>query len=419
MDYLLQKFFEKKRWEKGISDAEQKGIHKNCLIKLCDPHIRIALLRRIIADEYEIAPPHQQKIPKDNGDFRIVYINEDIDRVFLNIANNLLFEEFHDMIHPACKSYQTGIGCGKVVKEVSKQVSHAGGDVIGWKSDFSKYFDSVSIDLIDQVFDNIEKKVGKSKIIHVLRRYYHSGLCFDIEGNLVEKYQSLKQGCPVAAFLADVLLYEMDQYLSSMNGFYVRYSDDCLYIGSDYQKAMDDMQLILTGYGLTLNPKKVEYLSPDKWFKFLGFNVRGESITLGKKRVKTFQKEIEERTIKSKYKQMASAVSAVQRYLYKGDGCYSWATSVLPVINVQTDIDTLNLFVMDCIRAVATQKKKIGGLGSVSNESHKTILRGTGRNVTANRAKTSKNIDGYYSLRCMQNALLTNRALYDTLIRLM
>ena len=386
MDYLLQKFFEKKRWEKGISDAEQKGIHKNCLIKLCDPHIRIALLRRIIADEYEIAPPHQQKIPKDNGDFRIVYINEDIDRVFLNIANNLLFEEFHDMIHPACKSYQTGIGCGKVVKEVSKQVSHAGGDVIGWKSDLSKYFDSVSIDLIDQVFDNIEKKVGKSKIIHVL---------------------------------ADVLLYEMDQYLSSMNGFYVRYSDDCLYIGSDYQKAMDDMQLILTGYGLTLNPKKVEYLSPDKWFKFLGFNVRGESITLGKKRVKTFQKEIEERTIKSKYKQMASAVSAVQRYLYKGDGCYSWATSVLPVINVQTDIDTLNLFVMDCIRAVATQKKKIGGLGSVSNESHKTILRGTGRNVTANRAKTSKNIDGYYSLRCMQNALLTNRALYDTLIRLM
>ena len=48
-----------------------------------------------------------------------------------------------------------------------------------------------------------------------------------------------------------------------------------------------------------------------------------------------------------------------------------------------------------------------------------TILRGTGKNVATNRLKTEKEVTGYMSIRCMQNALLTNRAVYDTLVRQM
>jgi hypothetical protein len=109
----------------------------------------------------------------------------------------------------------------------------------------------------------------------------------------------------------------------------------------------------------------------------------------------------------------------VNNYLYKGDGTYSWATSVLPIINVKKDIETLNTFVMDALRACATNKKKIGGLGSVNDKEDYTILRGVGKNVTANRNKTEKEIDGYLSIACMQNAILTNRAVYETLVRSM
>jgi hypothetical protein len=116
---------------------------------------------------------------------------------------------------------------------------------------------------------------------------------------------------------------------------------------------------------------------------------------------------------------MERAINQVNNYLYKGDGTYSWATSVLPIINVNKDIDTLNEFVMDAIRACATGKKKIGGLGSVNNKEDYTILRGTGKNVSANRSKTEKEIDGYLSIRCMQNALLTRRPVYETLVRSM
>ena len=92
---------------------------------------------------------------------------------------------------------------------------------------------------------------------------------------------------------------------------------------------------------------------------------------------------------------------------------------MLPIINVDKDIEVLNTFVMDALRACFTKKTKIGGLGSANDKDDHTILRGVGKNVTANRNKTPKEIDGYLSIGCMRNALLTRRAVYDTLVRSM
>lgn len=422
MDILFEKMFcEPERWETAIAKAKEKGINKNELSMLCDPNERVKLAEKILTNRYAISPPHTQLIPKDKpGEYRTVYINENIDRVFLSMVNDLLMEMLSDMIHPACKSYQSGIGCGKVVKEVVSYIDNVKSNSIGWKSDLSKYFDSVPLFAIDEIFDKIETRVGKSVIIDVVREYYHQDWCFNPNGNLIRHYQSLKQGCAVASFLADVLLYDMDEEMSQFakanGGYYCRYSDDCLYIGKKYKMAMEIMKQELAKFHLTLNPKKVEYLRKDRWFKFLGFNLKGDKITLSKNRVKTFQKEIEKRTIKDTKASPTRAKNAVNRYLYGGE--YSWATSVLPIINVEMDIDELNLFVMDCLRAKVTGKTKVGGLGSVVTGEY-TIQRGTGKNVTANRQKTSKEIDGFITLGCARNAILADREAYEALIRML
>ena len=418
-DILLKKFFEKERWEKALETGVDKNMDKGELRKLCTPEVRVALYNAIVTDNYEIAPPHQAAIPKDNGDMRIVYVNENVDRIFLSIVNNLFFEMFPEFVHHSCKSYQTGIGCGKIVQEVSRQIIDTKRKEVGFKADLTKYFDSVPLRCIDEIFDRMEQKIGKSKIIDIVRKYYHTDLCFDVDGNIIEHYQSLKQGCSVASFLADAVLYKVDFILSSMPGYYVRYSDDLLVISDNWEQSFFTLRSMLADLELTLNPKKVETLTNDKWFKFLGFNIKGSQITLSKTRVKSFQKEIEARTIKQRNISAKRALNQVNNYLYKGDGTYSWATSVLPIINVDKDIDVLNTFVMDCIRACATNKKKIGGLGSVNDKEDYTILRGTGKNVAANRLKTEKEIDGYLSIRCMQNALLTRRAVFETLVRSM
>lgn len=418
-DILLQKFFEKERWEQALELGVGKGIDKGELRKLTSPQVRLAMYNAIVSDNYEIAPPHQAAIPKDNGDMRIVYVNENVDRIFLSIVNNLFFEMFPEFVHKSCKSYQSGIGCGKIVQEVSRQVVNVSSREVGFKADLTKYFDTVPLEYIDEIFDRMELKYGKSKIIDIVRTYYHADLCFDIDGNLVEHYQSLKQGCAVASFLADAVLYRLDEAISSLNGYYVRYSDDLLYIGEERELAFKLVKSMLEDMQMTLNPKKVETVYKDRWVKFLGFNIKGSQITLSKSRVKSFQKEIEARTIKQRDVSLTRAVNMVNDYLYRGDGTYSWATSVLPIINVERDIDKLNAFVMDALRACVTKKKKIGGLGSVNDQEDYTIVRGTGKNVAANRLKTDREIVGFRTIGCMRNALLTSRPVYEALVRTM
>ena len=432
MDKILEMFFDGGRWEYAIAKGVGKDVPKNWLFQLCKPEVRLKMCKAIREGKYEIAPPHTALIPKDTpGEFRTVYVNEAADRVLLSIANDLLFELMSDRVHPRCKSYLKGVGCGRVVQEVSAAIvaampQHMGR--IGWKSDLSKYFDSVPLRYIDKAFDMVEERHGRSALVDVLRKYYHADLYFNPDGELESKYQSLKQGCSVASWLADVILYHIDDKLAALNGYYVRYSDDMLFIGHDAEKAMQILTDELAAMDMKLNPKKVEWLDADHWFKFLGFSIKGKNISLSSTRIKKFQKEIEARTIKPtpnssqrdgrRLPSVARAINQVNRYLYHGDGQgHSWATGVLSVVNVRKDIDTMNLFVMDCLRAVHTGKTKIGGLGYDKQGKDGCIVRGRGRNVSANLQKTGNAISGYLTLGCMQNAMRTSKAAYETLVR--
>lgn len=420
-DIKLEKFFDIQRWEAMLEKSYDKRIDMGLLRQLCYPQNRLQLLNAITSGHYEIAPPHIARIPKDNGDFREVYVNEPIDRIFLSLYNDVLFEMFGDKIHPACKSYQKGIGCGKVVQEVSKQIGKIKKNSIGYKLDLSKYFDSVKIEVIDEALD--ELNTG-SPLDQIVKNYYHNDLVFNADGELVYHYGSLKQGCAVASFLANYVLRDIDAQMSKIVPVYFRYSDDLLLIGDNADEALEVLRKLLAGKGLSLNPKKVEALYKDKFFTFLGFNICGDKISFSKKAIKNFQNEIEERTIKS-HCSTKSAIRKVMRYLYEGctvgDKQYGWATRFLPVVNVEEDIQELNKFAMDCIRAVDSGKCKIGGIGENKQMNGRVVCRGTGKNVSANRKKWNEkhggeNIDGYLTITTMRNALRNGQAVYDALL---
>lgn len=421
---LLEKMFEMSRWEDLINKAELKGIDKGELRKMCHPDVRAAIYLAIKNETIEFAPSHMAKIPKDTpGEFRTVFVGENVDRCIQSLINDCLFELFPEMVHPSCKSYQKNLGTGKAVKELSTILANIKTEIVGVKSDFHHYFDVVNLDAIMNVFDVIESKLGFEKgtepVMNLLRKTWNNNLVFDLDGNLIEQYCGIRQGNAIGSFLADVILYELDDFMSKKYRFYCRYSDDCITIHNNPDEVIRDMNSIISKYGVSLNPRKVQVLYKKEWFKFLGYNLKDDMITLSRSRVKSFQKEIESRTIKQRNITPKRALNQVNSYLYKGDGTYSWATSVLPIINVDKDIDVLNTFVMDCLRACATKKKKIGGLGSVNDREDYTILRGVGKNVTANRYKTEKEIEGYLSIGCLRKALLTRRAVYETLVRSM
>jgi hypothetical protein len=120
-DKILTMFFSPDRWEAAIEKGVGKDINKAYLYQLTKEETRIRIYELMKAGKYEIAPPHTALIPKDDGTDRQVYINEPPDRIWLSIANDLLFELTPDRIHPSCKAYRKGIGCGMVVQQIAEK----------------------------------------------------------------------------------------------------------------------------------------------------------------------------------------------------------------------------------------------------------------------------------------------------------
>lgn len=434
-DKLLELMFQHERWVDMVERANEKRINLTVLKQLATPQVRVRLYEAIKNEQYEIMPPHQIEIPKDDGTMRLVYVNEDQDRIICTLANDCVMELFADMIHSSCVSYQKGKGTQEIVQRISGEIvklnKNTSEKPCGYVSDFTKFFDSVTLDKIDEIFDTWEARLGfehgTEPVINMFRKYYHGTLYFDINGELQNKYLSLRQGCALAAALSCMVLHELDDFMSKKYDVYYRYSDDCLIIDSNTSEIIDDMNSICTKYGTCLNPKKIKPVYCNKWFKFLGFQIKGNMITLSKNRVKKFQKEIMNRTLNKPNITFEQARKNVINYLYVGDYC--WATSCLGTVNVKPDLDEMDNFIKDCLRATKVREKKkhkgkisasrIGGLGVVNNLPDRTIVRGTGRNVSANKKKTDKYIENYLTMACLANAMKINKSVYGACVRSM
>lgn len=446
---LLELMFSHETWEKAIDKANEKEINLTVLKQLATPQVRVRLYQMIVNGKLEIAPSRMAQIPKDTpNEMRTIFICEDSDRVILSIINDCLFELFPDMVHTQCKSYRTGESCAKTVQEVSREMvklnKNTNNKHIGNRYDFTKYFDRIDLNAILNVFDVIEKRLGFEKdtepVMNLLRKFYKSNLVFDLDGNLIEFYSGLKQGVATASFLSDAILYELDDFMYKKYKNYWRYSDDLIVLAEDTSEITNDINKIIYKYGVKLNDKKTKELYSDEFFKFLGFDLCGDKITLSGRRAKKFTKEIVSRTIAKPNITPNQAKENIKRFLYgNGDG-YSWATSCFSALqNCDEDIDMLNNFVMDCLRlcelrynynqerkakGLKTKKikygfKDVGGIGVISDSTSHTLVRGTGSKVKTARERTEKEIKHYLSIGCLLNAYKISKPLYQTCVRSM
>jgi len=417
MDRLLEMMNDDARWQRALARATDKGIRPAVIYQMTRKAVRDHIAGLIASGTYMPSVPHTALIPKDDGTFRSVRICEDEDRIVLSLITEILFEACPSMVHPSCRSYLKGTGCGQTVREIAQQMDrYRDLAVPGWKADLRKYFDSVPLTVIEEAFDRVDATAGPSAVTDMLRRYYRRELYFDENGALIHDFMSLQQGCPVSAFLADVCLYGLDCRLAAMDGTYVRYSDDILFAGPDAEQAMQAMREELASRQLELHPDKVMTLSAGRWFSFLGFSIRGTQVSLSPSRIKKFQRSIREAVARNG-RRRCNTVKSVCRLLYGNvPGGHSWATQVLGTVNSEKDINTLNAFVMDCIRASVTGHTSTGGLGYDAAGREGCITRGRGRHVRSNREMTPGIIEGYLTLGCMRRALLTSRDAYESLV---
>ena len=348
-------------------------------------------------------------------------------------------------IHPSCVSYQKGLGSQETVSKIPKTMKKlykGNGEPIAIVSDYEKFFDRICIEAIDNCFDIMEKElgfeIGTEPVIKIVKRYYHCNLYFDVDGNLKNEYKAIKQGSATAAVLSCMILYDLDKYMAEKYPLYIRYSDDSLTCADDIEEAISDINRLASQYGIRLNPVKIKPVYIDKWFKFLGFLIKGDQITLSKNRIKKLTKEIAKSTLSKPNIHPNQAKKNIKRILYGNADGYSWATAAFGAMqNCDKDVETLNNWIMDVIRLCEIRHKHneerktkgqkqikikytfndIGGLGVVIDRDDYTIIRGKGKKITTARQRTQKEIDNYKSVGCLLGAYKINKCVYESVVR--
>lgn len=419
-DYIFTNF---DLWKEKIHKAYLKDIKIPIIREVCTEEERDNLYHQMLAGTIEYGIPKEGSVPKDDGTQRIVVMFKPKDRIIHSVIGSALFELTPEFIHPRCRSYLKGTSCSMVVEDVvnlSRRIRLSMKSdkkkIIGFKADLSKYFDSVPREYIHRSFDLLELKYGHSATVDYLRNIYNDDRIKKLDKTEAIEYKSLKQGCAVASWLADVILYHIDDKLSKLDGEYQRYCDDILFTGPDYEKALAILKEELEKMQLKLNPKKVEFIDADHWVKFLGFSLKGDSISLSKNAIKEFKRRVDKATFKHKSQRgYKIAMRRLYKELFTGPNGYSWASLHLTTITSEEDINTLNTYMMDAIRACETHHTHIGGLGYVRNRNNGCIQRGKGKNVRANREKMPE-IEGYQTLQCFRNLLRTDRPAYEMFV---
>ena len=119
--------------------------------------------------------------------------------------------------------------------------------------DLEKFFDRVNHDIL---IDRLQKRIGDTGVIRLIRAYLNSGIMSDGVG---KRHQGTPQGGRLSPLLANVLLDEVDKELERRGHCFVRYADDCnVYVRSRKagERAMALLRRCYAQLHLTVNEAK-------------------------------------------------------------------------------------------------------------------------------------------------------------------
>lgn len=264
IDNKLEKMLEIEVWESLFPEFCKKRINPEILALLSQPKYRYDLVKMIADRKYHFGVPREIPIPKSGGGTRFVYVLPDLDRCLMAVIGSVYTEMYSHRIHPACKSYQKGLSVPAVLHKIMPFL-----DSGGYKVDLSKYFDSVPRWKVNELLKSMDTD---SPVDELLWDFYNTDLIIR-NGNTVNHYKSLGQGCAMSPLLANLCLAEIDSELSVLCDVYVRYSDDLLILGKHADEALGILQQRLADLELTLNPKKIKKIDQKTEFTFLGGKV--------------------------------------------------------------------------------------------------------------------------------------------------
>jgi CRISPR-associated protein Cas1 len=218
-----------------------------------------ALSAALLAETYRPLKLRRAFIRKPGGGRRPLSIPAVIDRVAQTAAMLALEPEIDARMSETSLAYRSGRGTPQAIAAVERAFAEG----LQWAvdADIERYFESV---WHRQLMTDLAIWIDDERILRLMLRWLRT---FGRRG------RGVAQGAPISPLLANLYLHPFDRLMAVAGWRMVRYADDLLVLAAgeaEAKRALNDMERLLRGRGLTLSPDKTRIVAPGKSFRFLG-----------------------------------------------------------------------------------------------------------------------------------------------------
>ena len=286
---------------------------------------------------------------------RTVYVYPEPYRTILKLAAMYMLNNYNDDFCGNSLAYTKG----RSVKSGFRILRRWGltrGDLV-YKNDFSDYFNSINLDLLELELTSFIEDEDKDLTIFIMKLLREQRVRYKKAIITVEN-KGVMAGSPIAGILANIFMHKIDEQMMKHDYKYIRYADDTLITGRD-ALAFFKQQVALAG--ITLNPKKMKVMTLEDGITFLGFKFVNTTVDISDKALAK---------MKSRFKRRAKWYSkwartnnvkrdvAVRDYIKKinyklfsdQDDSINWSRWYIPNINTPDSLHYLDMYFQTCIR---------------------------------------------------------------------
>ncbi|MDU9004484.1 CRISPR-associated endonuclease Cas1 [Sedimentitalea todarodis] len=226
------------------------------------------LVTEIRGGTYQPRSHERKAIPKKRGGTRILSIPSVVDRVAQGALARVLRPLFEAEFEDCSYAYRPGRSVDMAARAVTALWQEGHEWVV--EADIRAYFDNVPH---APLLDILSSLVPEGRVLGLVERWLAAGGQDPTASGNPGAGIGLPQGGPMAPYLANLYLDEMDERLQDAGFRLVRYADDFLLLARSYESARRGMTLAaneLARLGLFLNPEKTRISRFSDGFDFLG-----------------------------------------------------------------------------------------------------------------------------------------------------
>ena len=261
-DNRLWKEYFSKKGRNNLTPQKKKQLRVMMDSKECR-----TVFKDIAAEKHEFSVPVKRFVGKSDGKRkRAVYTFNDYETMALRLIAykaRVYDHLFSDNLY----SFRARIGIKKAISDLKERPITK---MYGFKTDIRDYFNSIDADMM---LEDLKASLDDEPLCRTFEKILKDDRV-SVKGKLVREKKGVMAGVPVAPFLSNIYLKDVDAHFAKEDCIYMRYADDIILLADtedDVKRHYWALKKMVEDRKLRLSHGKEKYYKPGDTIEFLGY----------------------------------------------------------------------------------------------------------------------------------------------------